>query len=551
MSITKHIIEHLILGLPIDGSSAQLTAEEIRILTGRQGIVSANSLHNHTDISSHFGTTDGLTNGYISFGGVLAYISDSVGQYDVFNWAGTNRLTSKGAHTYITNGLVTDLNLGDTIYFKIEDSSNNIVYSSTLAIASYNQTNGVITLSEHSLKTNGHSEGKISVAFNYSTVRPTGGYCKLTVSHTCTQTNVVYTQVYETFADIGTTPPTPEDILMTMNVPTSNKYLSGIRYFSLNDTGTISCSVPSFAHQTYIQEPLVINATEFGMTVGNIAINNVGVAGVSVPPKYNEELFFSRQYAITEVGKNFTDAKLYALAQDQWGISSLVESTSSNILCNTVSESSTSVAEYFEDEAYRLPEGEYNSLWYDYKNKYDSSVSLVGTHLAQVFGGSLIKPSQNFMAGWLPSQTNADYSSIIGTARRFDPASSGWCCYTRAFYTEDPKTKATVDLGMTMQELETALENGDLYIFVKLPSKTGWLSFNKRYDISEFAGINNDGCRYEGPTNWQMVFGNISTALSCYTIIVEIWVKATSPEITQFVLTDWEHINQHPCTPVV
>jgi hypothetical protein len=286
------------------------------------------------------------------------------------------------------------------------------------------------------------------------------------------------------------------------------------------------------------------------MTVGDISINDSGISGLSSPPIYNQIANFSKQYAITQPNVIITNARLSGQASDQFSVSPTIYSESSNILCNTVAANSTSVAEYFEDEIYRLNIREHNSILSDYKNIYSSQDSLLGTNNAQVYGGILIYPHQNFMSGILPSQTNADYSQCVGTSRRFDNSSSGWFVYQRAFYNNQPKTKATFDFGLTHEDLDTYLNNGDMYIFIKLPTQTGWLSFNKRYDLGEFESLDDNGCRYDGGQYWQAVFGNKSTAHSCYTIVVEIWIRSTSPQLSQCVITDWNAVEIHPCYQV-
>ena len=554
MSITKHIIEHIILGLPIDASSSgQLTAEEIRILTGRQGVVSANSLHNHSDVSSHFGTTDGTTNGYMSFSSTNAYIADSNGTYDIHGWSGSLKGTIKGTKTYTTNGLVTDLNIGDSISVQLLSTSNAVIYSSSLSISSYNQSNGVISLLDHGLKTNGKNEGRVSISINFTTAHSSGGYCKIVVNHNCSTTGIIYSQTYETFVDNGTTPPNISD--MSLNIVTPYyRYLSGVKYYTSGTVANISCTIPNIANQSYVNTPLTINASEYGIGQFDVTYNDSSVSGLSSPPKYNETFVYNKNHAI--VAENFvcSSARLYGISKDQFGVAPTFETTPENILINTAFDESTSVAEYFSDELYRLANSDLTINYAHYVGTF-SSMQLQDGY-AQLFDGKLIVPHTNYTTGYSPSQSNdVNFSTYVGISRRFEHLGEvdyedtrGWYSYARSFFSNGtPKTKATIDVGLSKTQLDEYLNNGDLYIFIKLEGQTGWLSFNKRYDFGEFTGADNDGCRYDGGDYWQAVFGNFSTAASCYTIRVEIWIKNTSPELTKFVITDWEPAVIHPC----
>ena len=308
------------------------------------------------------------------------------------------------------------------------------------------------------------------------------------------------------------------------------KYLSGIKLYTLNSTFKLNVTTNNRIFEyTYVDEPLVV---EFdGCDTFSIPINDSSVSGVSPIPKYNEQMVVSDKIiTVNKANISSLNAVVKVTPRDPWGDgTSVTESPSGNRLLNTYGSISTDIAEYFQDEKYRLPSS-YNFDDYSQSvvNQWDST-SLLSNGNAQVLNGRLIYPNKDYTSGYLPSQT-ANYSSFSGSQ-----------VYYRAFIdTNDPHNNGRIRLGgITKSDIGSNIE-----VYIKLPTQTGWLSLQDDFNIASFTGNDNEGARTSIQQDGSDVIigwtsSTFSTANSGYRIYVKVVLKSQTTYITKLIEEGW------------
>lgn len=133
-----------------------------------------------------------------------------------------------------------------------------------------------------------------------------------------------------------------------------------------------------------------------------------------------------------------------------------------------------------------------------------------------LFNKRLMYANTNFI-GYKPDQI-VDYSAF-----------SQEQYYYRSLYDNNPKNNGTF---MITGISEDNLIKNKLWIDIKLPGVTGWLSLNKYYDVSEFTGADGNGCLLRVEDNkFYFSFGSFSTANSGFMMIFRVKMINTSPNI--------------------
>jgi len=296
------------------------------------------------------------------------------------------------------------------------------------------------------------------------------------------------------------------------NTISSNKYISGVRYYSVGDTFDISYVADNVYRKCYHVSN--VSRYRFDGQSTEVIVNPVTV------PNYNDSLSVAHTIVIDRVNFYTIDGRLTVAVYHPWKSSVSAVSPSHNILICTYGDISTNKHEYFLDEYYRLPIGNYDSVPVSIINQWDSQSPLSNGN-ALVFNQRVQYPTQDFTSYW-PSG-NPDYSGFTGVQK-----------YVRAF--SDTNAHNNVVLTLAGIDLDSIgpFGVGDVNIAIKLPTQTGWMDAGKYYMSGSFAGINNDGCLVskEGQ-DLHLTFGTFSTANSGYMIIVEIRFLNSNSVITE------------------
>jgi len=192
-----------------------------------------------------------------------------------------------------------------------------------------------------------------------------------------------------------------------------------------------------------------------------------------------------------------------ARPRDPHGFGSYQYNPTSSLLIHTWSTGkSTAEDEYFMDEDYRLTASEWNTApgadEASWKNIWDSSLSsgqTAGTAsgLQVAVSGTntstrkfvLVYPQMDYTGTMPAGSNNPDYSTFgsNGTVTGY---------YWRAFYhtAQTNVSQASIYLyGITKADLEAKT----IYIDIKVPTKTGWLSLNEDYNAGTYTGADGDG----------------------------------------------------------
>jgi len=304
---------------------------------------------------------------------------------------------------------------------------------------------------------------------------------------------------------------------LSENTLSSNKWISGVRYYDIGDIFNVS-----YVGQHVYKKCYHISHVSKYLFDG--AINEVVVNPSSVP-LYSDNLSVNETIAIDKSNYYTIDARLVATLYHPWKTSLSVASPSHTILICTYGNVSTLKEEYFLDENYRLPNGSYDTIPGSLAGNWDSSTTLASGQ-ALVFNRRVQYPNHDLSSTWPTG--NPDYSSFTGDQ-----------LYLRGFYDSNPHNNVILTLGgLDLNDLEE-LGSGNVNILIKLPTQTGWLDAGKYFNYSDFTGIDGDGCLVsKSGHDLTITFGTFSTANSGGMIIVKIVFKNTLSYIDEMSV-DW------------
>jgi len=300
-------------------------------------------------------------------------------------------------------------------------------------------------------------------------------------------------------------------------VISSNKYLSGVKYYSLGDTFIVSY----VGEHVYKKCYHVSNVSKYTFDGSSEqTVNPVGVPSVS------GSISASGTVTIDQPNYYSLDARLTASLYHPWKSTVSQSSPSANMLVWTYGNVSTDLIEYFRDENYRLPNGSYDSVPGSITGVWDSTQTLSNGE-ALVYNNKSQYPNVDFTST-LPAG-NPDYT--LGF--------SGDQHYFRAFYDSNAHSNVTFDMN-GLSHL-SASGTGNLNLHIKLPSQTGWLDAGVPYNAAIFTGIDGDGCQVsKTSSSITLTFGTFSTAFSGYMVILRATFRNTSVNDYSYVeVTNW------------
>jgi hypothetical protein len=261
-----------------------------------------------------------------------------------------------------------------------------------------------------------------------------------------------------------------KDIKLTEAGLVSQKYLSGIRYYSTGDSFQLLFTSENMFNNTYVEDDQI-----------NVNLDNFGISSVSTNYKDSRVLGSIVPYVNTDFNwlgtLSITRAEAYSSAPSvSIRGKSVFTSTTVNqpfpFLINTVTTKSDDLNEYFVDEHYRLPVSNYDVVS-SIINVWNSQSQLTSSDLC-VYGKALVYPTVNATKLFPAQATN--YSGLSGSRS-----------YLRAFKYRTPKTNGKLTV-------EGFVADGSIKIEIKFPSLSGWLDLTKQYNVSTFTGVDGDGC---------------------------------------------------------
>ena len=356
-----------------------------------------------------------------------------------------------------------------------------------------------------------YQKGRVRINVVSSILRK--GYNVIYLSHQ-TDTNLYTSLSFKFFWDNSNSrPEIVESINLEQSEVTSNKFVSGIRYYSVGDKFVADFNVSRAFNNVFSLVPMKYSMP--GLNETEIEYNDENISGVSEKPVIGELIDYNGEFRLNKYNEYSIDARLNVTTLDPFGEGQSKESDPKNMLVNTFTNGSTDKIEFFRDEVYRLPSNDYDTVPVARKNVWNSRDSLIEGQ-CMLFNRRLMYANTNFI-GYKPDQI-VDYSAF-----------SQEQYYYRSLYDNNPKNNGTF---MITGISEDNLIKNKLWIDIKLPGVTGWLSLNKYYDVSEFTGADGNGCLLRVEDNkFYFSFGSFSTANSGFMMIFRVKMINTSPNI--------------------
>lgn len=483
-------------------------------------------------IPSHFGTSDGATDASVSWG--------STGNYYISNNAGASGMDDGGWDDGSTHPVTTDTTYQANVandFYDLSSESNLSMYVNGIQVDNL-QFDGTTSPPDGTYMTiTGEAENEIGFIYGKLTsnaplgTMTTKGYSYIVLNHSNVSGSASYSDDTTVYLETGAAG-TIGAVEVGEYSFGANKNVSGIQYYTDGDKFNVTIASSSNAYKyTYTSYVITCEYSydNFGGGTVNYNYNDAGISGVSSPPKWDDTITFSKTQAFTVAG-NAHDNSATIRCRLEGGIrsdSSYDVSTASNYLVNSYGTTSTAITEGFDDENYRLPEGDYDSTGFSTTGQWGSSDCLTdGQALLQL--GRLDYPHTNWGSGYNPPENTCDYSAFAEDAN-----------YTRAIDSvSTPHTSITLTLSpLTASDIGAA---GTVDVWVKLPTQTGWLDAGKAYDSGTFTGADGDGCQTSASSStFGCTFGPFSTANSDYTIVIKFIMNSGTSEYVESITTDW------------
>jgi len=363
-------------------------------------------------------------------------------------------------------------------------------------------------------------QGKIRININPGMLRQ--GYNEIYIIHESPVFNRK-TLTLKLFLDTSNSRPSLGSQLILENTNIiSQKYCSGIRYFSIGDTFNVRFTGLGIFNNTYSMTPVEIDMP--GLQPLDIEWNHPDVTGPMDPPRLGDLFNFNGDITLNEYNEYDINAVLKIETMDPFGDGDVINTDPKNRLVNTFTNGSSDLIEFFRDEIFRLPQDNYDTYPSPRVNGWNSQ-NLLTNGQALVFNKTLKYANIDFTSNYRPAQL-ANYSGFMGPQT-----------YLRSFYKHTAKNGGIIQIdGLTIQDLTS----NRILIDIKLPTETGWLSLNKNYDVSVFTGVDGDGCllKVEG-NNFHYSSGVFSTANSGYMIIMRITLPNDNIPELSYIEVKW------------
>lgn len=433
---------------------------------------------------SHWNSNDG-TNGDQSVPDVsviTARVSEPTSEGVPFRtdgWANSNQNVRNNTTSSWTTPLnTTGFGGNSTFSVQVKSSSSGVSYGSAILNCTGNgtNTNQGITITLTNFGTDSfRSQGKITVSLDHSVLLSgNSGRCYVVMTHTpdtSTDGSGPFTKTQEYFYDANTPAVTVSGVSIAETTgQVSSKHLSGIEYYTIGSKFDVSVTGIDYLNSDTAKTSgnLTVTGTEYGLTTVSHSPFGTGSSNFSgYTNKFDNTgtSYTNSGVSVATASYRFcgSTANISAYSSDPYSNSSTVVSSNSPVLIDTYGTTSTSLIEYFDDEARRLTST--GSAW-------DSTVTL-GVNDALVYGGKLLVPNRAFTlspgAGAAGSLTNfASYKPDLNGSNPDYSGSTGTDYYRNfTFGAGDASAFSLVFSGTFVSGSALAdLQNGNLQIFV-------------------------------------------------------------------------------------
>jgi len=337
--------------------------------------------------------------------------------------------------------------------------------------------------------------------------------------------SAVLWECYEDIDPAGANDPAVTVLDMSLNSLIA-KYLSGVQYCDVGSQFDQDMTALRVADNVYHSTLSCILLSSFPGLASNYP--TFAECGVAPFPNVGDIFQFVNRLVTLSVANAFSEiSSLIGTPRDPYG-SYVAYVSSKNILVNTYGTPSTSLWEPCVDENWRLPSGAYDTPPVAWTGNWDSTGDLNTYDTADglQYRGGVYYPEYDYTT-WIPSIGQPDYTPIWGANAPL------WLW--RGFRDNGiSHSNGIIRLpGIT----ESTLAASQILIWIKVPTKTGWLRLHGTlYNSAGWTGIDNDPCRITGGSgnDHNFTLATLGTnAASDYGVVVRIEIpNRTSPEIT-------------------
>lgn len=412
-----------------------------------------------------------------------------------------------------------------------------------------------------------HRTGTYQV--NRTSANINSGFNKISVKHFL-PTSTITLSSYEFLSDPETSQTSYASAVPTYNL-SGLKYLSGVAYYTSGSIG-YSVVVSNVYKNTYysgsdagtFQDVTTANTSNIYNGGASYDTNSTAVVltptpatvGLTEPTQVTDTFQFQSSFGILS-GKrkvNGTSTIRTQVKRTVQGTTTGGSLSLNNLFIDTVSTSSTNISEDFNDEAKRLPNGNYNLVSDITSSTWTSASSLLSVYrnALQVADGRLLYPFFNFSQFTTDTNPNAGNSDVNYTSCKTTVVSpihglavNGYRTYTRWFNLGNTSyARFTLNMtwvGTVFKTVGTALTNAtDCYLEFKLPyngtnlpsgglingSVTGWLDASKDFSgtavLSDGAGCRGQSQNPSSGSSWSINFGARETGNSSGYVLMRI-----------------------------
>jgi|3_EtaG_2_1085321.scaffolds.fasta_scaffold00032_80 hypothetical protein len=400
-------------------------------------------------------------------------------------WAGSNHSTSlQSSATFTTSSTTTGFGGDASAEINVYDADGVTVldtYTTPVLDANATHTSAsgfiVVTISSYGIDDPiypARQKAKMSVAAAVENVLTAaaldGGRYNVEVimtpdSATDGSGPYTYTQT-AVFLDTNPTTPSISGTVTLAETPgsTVTRYLSGLEYYDIGSEFTITVTgIDQLNRNTSrTSQNLRITASDFGLPTLNVSPFGTGAAnfgGWTNDENVDGVTYTQTNWAINSGSYRETTATGTASAfpRDTWANGGTVLSTTDSIVIDTHTQTSTDVADYFDDESYRQDSG-YNGG--TAPGNWNSNNALVAGE-AMVYGGQLLAPNEADQSNWTTFNPGGPDYSAMGAP----------VAYYRTMVDPSPATnRASLTFnfaGTFLSDAATDLANENLKVYIR------------------------------------------------------------------------------------
>ncbi len=262
---------------------------------------------------------------------------------------------NSGTITYTSPGPISFVNTSQTFRVRVLDADGSTII--TQRTKSPVNGNSDTTINNIRIIVSGwandfdHYKATVSVIIDIGTILPNGGRISVYTAQEGAETSIFTDGPFFYDNDVITT---LTGLTLSQNTISSNKYLSGIRYYDYGDTFNIGITdIDNVNNQTWQDPLLFVETSNIGMARINVSNSDLG----SWTNAWNDaNSTYStinpiNQYNFRITGEN---QRIQATANDWTVILPGISSTPFNYLIDTFLTTSTDILEDFKDENHRL-----------------------------------------------------------------------------------------------------------------------------------------------------------------------------------------------------